>query len=207
MKVITVSREFASGGREFGEKLATYLGYEYYDKEIISAIANEKGLNENYIASVLENGNFRNFTIPVARSFSLQPIFFNQQKIEILSAQEKVIKGIANTKNAVIIGRCADEILADYNTFNIFVYADMNSKVKRCKKYAPENENLSEEELKKKIKQVNKNRKEYYEAYTDKVWGAKENYHLCINTSSIKIEEIVPFIGDYLKNFFKEEGN
>lgn len=204
MKVITVSREFASGGRELGEKLAACLGYEYYDKEIISAIANEKGLNENYIASVIENGNFRTYSIPIGRSFSLQPVFFNQQKIEILTAQEKVIKKIADTKNAVIIGRCADAILEDYDSFNIFVYSDMKSKIKRCRKYAPENENLSDEELLKKIKQINKNRKEYYEAYTDKTWGAKENYHLCINTNNIEIEKIIPAIAEYIKAYFKE---
>lgn len=205
MKTVTVSREFASGGRELGEKLAKYLAYDYYDKEIISAIASEKGLNENYIESVIENGSFRNYSVPIARSFSLQPIFFNQQKIEILTAQEKIIKKIADTENSVIIGRCADAILEDYKTFNIFVYSDMSSKLKRCIKYAPENENLSEKELLKKIKQINKNRKEYYEAYTDKIWGAKENYHLCINTAVMEIDEIVPFLGEYIKSYFKKE--
>ena len=134
----------------------------------------------------------------------MQPIFFNQQKIEVLATQEKVIKKIADTKNSVIIGRCADSILEDYNTFNIFVYSDVSSKIKRCKKYAPENENLSDNELLKKIKQINKNRKDYYEAYTDKDWGEKENYHLCINTSNIEIGEIIPFIAGYIENYFKK---
>lgn len=202
MSTITISREFGSGGRELGKKLADFLKYNYFDREIICEIANEKNLNENYVESVVENGNFNNFAFPRAQTFSMQNIVLNQQKIEILTTQEKVIKKIAKDQNSVIIGRCADSILEGTGSFNIFIYSEIESKIERCKKYAPENENLTNDELEKKIKQVNKNRKKYYEAYTGKTWGAKENYHLCINTSCINIDDIVPVIANYALAYF-----
>lgn len=201
--VVTISREFGSGGRELGKKLADFLGYAYYDREIISAIAAEKHLNENYVANIVENGGLENYSFSFANTFSIQNILLNQQKIEILTAQEKVIRKLADTQNAIIIGRCADTILEAKKSFNIFIYSDMNSKIKRCREYAKENENLTLKELQEKIKQVNKNRKKYYESYTGKIWGAKENYHLCINTTTLNIDEIIPLIAEYSKSYFK----
>ena len=205
MNIITISREFGSGGREFGKKLSEYLGYAYYDREIIKAIANEKGVCESYIENLTENGSLKNFILPRFRTFSIPNFKATQTKIDILTTQEKILKKIADEKHAVIVGRCADVILEKYNPFNIFIYSDMEFKIKRCKIYAPENENLSDEELEKKIKQVNKNRKEYYKTYSDKVWGAKENYHLCINTSMVDMEKVIPLIAAYVEVYFRRK--
>ena len=94
----------------------------------------------------------------------------------------------------MLVGRCADYILKDKNPLKIFVYADMASKIARCRLKAPENEHLSDHEMRKQIKRIDRNRAKYYEFYTGRKWGDKLNYDLCINTTNTEIKKIVPRI-------------
>lgn len=196
MRVITLSREFGSGGRELGKRLADYLGFAYYDKEILTAVAQQGNLDTEYVERLLENGSQRSFPITYGRTLSLR---YQQDTTNLLVLQQKVLKAMALEGDCVIVGRSADMILQGLKPFNLFVYADIESRLKRCLAYADSHERMTEKELRAKIRQVDRQRSKYYELCTGKQWGAKENYHLCVNTSDLCLEEITPAIGEYIK--------
>ena len=204
MKIITISREFGSGGRELGKRLAESLGYAYYDEEILTATAEHSGLAEEYVKSVIENGAIRYYPITYGRSFSFTKAQ-NEDHLRIVSSKEEIIRDLATKRDCVIVGRCADVILHDLSPINLFVYADMESKILRCCLKAEKEEHLSDVELVRNIKYVEKKRKDYYEMFSDKSWGNKENYHLCINTSRKKIKRLIPAIANYVISWFENE--
>lgn len=201
-KIITISREFGSGGREIGKRLADKLGFSYYDREIIDLIAKETGMTEEYIKNISERGMYP-YAFQFAKSFAMYSGMQNNQT-DILVAQQKVLKQIAEKGNCIIVGRGANVILKDYNPMNIFVYADMDSKINRCK-MKREDEKLSDKELENKIRQVDKNRKKYHEIISNIQWGDKRNYHLCINTSKLEIKEIIPSLASYIETWFRRK--
>lgn len=205
MKIITVSREFGSGGRELGKRLAGLLGFEYFDREIVTAISEQTKLNENYVESIIENHLPFNFPVSFGRTFSYYPIT-ESSALKILSAQHKIIKEIASKENCVIVGRSANIILEEYTPFNIFVYAEMDSKIKRCRERAATEEHLTDNEMRKKIKQVDSYRAKNHAFVSDTKWGAKEGYHLCINTTGMEIKKIAEFTAQYSECWFKQHG-
>lgn len=201
-KIITISREFGSGGREIGKRLADELNYAYYDREIISSIAKETGLEEEYINNISEKRIYP-YAFQFAKSFSMYTPFQSNQT-DVLVAQQKILKEIAKKGNCVIVGRGANTILKEFNPMNLFVYADMESKINRCREKGSEDENLTDKELANKITQIDKNRKDYHKIISNIEWGEKENYHLCINTSNLEIKKIISPLAEYIKNWFKE---
>ena len=181
--IITVGREFGSGGRELARRLARELGFDYYDKEILSEIAEHTSLSEEYVQQVVENQPRQLFPITVGRSFlyvDTQPL---QQASAVFHAQQEIIRDMAERSSCVIVGRCADYILREKKPFRIFVYADMQSRIDRCRARAPEGENMTDKEYKQQIVSMDKSRARYYDFYTDMKWGDKLNYELCINTT------------------------
>ena len=203
MRIITISREFGSGGRELGKRLADELGYAYYDKEIISKIASEVELDEEYVDHMLTKGIANNFSITYASSFGFNS-YAQQSATNLLLAQQKILRRLAMEGNCVIVGRSANEILKDLNPLSIFVYADMESKIKRCLDRATEEENLNESKVKKMIKQIDSNRVKQHELHSDLKWGAKEGYNLCIDTSNVTIKKIVPIVAKYAMAWFEK---
>ncbi len=202
-KIVTISREFGSGGREIGKRLADKLNLTYYDKEIITEISKETGLSEEYIRNISEKGIY-----PTAFNFGRSFASFGNlqsNQTEILVKQQEILKKIAEKGNCIIVGRGADITLKDYNTMNIFVYSDMKSKINRCKTKAVEGENLSEKELEKKIIQVDKNRKDFHNLISNLEWGNKNNYNLCINTSGLEIKDIIPSLAEYIETWFRRK--
>ena len=204
MNIITISREFGSGGRELGKRIADILGYSYYDREIITAIAQKHDFDEKYVENILES-NFP-FTMPITygRTFSYTDAT-GQQAIQLLSTQYRLIREFASKGNCVIVGRCANVILEEFDPLNIFVYADMESKMQRCRERAPENENLRDIELKRRIRQIDSGRAKHQKFLTDRKWGAKEGYHLCVNTSGLEIKSLSPVIAEYAKGYFEKK--
>lgn len=204
MNVITISREFGSGGRELGKRLADALGYRYYDREIIEAIAKETSLDEQYIERTLENGaGAAIYPITFSRSFGyLAPV--NTHYFEILARQQEIIKRIPEHGNCVIVGRSADSVLAEYNPVKIFVYADMTSKLARCKARAKNDEALTDKQLIRKIKKLDKVRKQTHDMYSSTEWGDKKTYNLCINTTGVDIKELAIKLAEYLKLYIKD---
>lgn len=197
--IITISREFGSGGRELGKRLADELGYAYYDSEIVTAVARNSDLDEHYVERTLEGGFSANFTFNFAKTLSYSPSIINQETMQLFVTQHKIIKDFAKNGNCVIVGRAADAILSNYNPFNIFVYADLDARIKRCIERADADEKNDIKELTKKIKKIDNQRKKYYSIFGNNDWGDKVGYHLCINTTNVNIKEIVPAIAQYIK--------
>lgn len=204
-KIITVGREFGSGGRELAKRLAESLGFEYYDKEIIAEMVKQSKFDEKYIESINKLSN-DDFPYTIRRSFALYSAH-QKQATEVLVLEQKVIKQLASKKDCVFVGSCADLILKEYNPLKIFVYATQESKLKRCKEKAPEGEHLTDNELSRQIKEIDKSRKKHSLLLGCDTWGQKENYNLCINTSGIEIKNIIECVSDYAKTYFKEKNN
>lgn len=123
-KIITISREFGSGGKEVGKRLADKLGYAYYDSEIINLLVKETGMSEEYIANISERGIYP-MPFHFGQTFSTN-LSIQKSQTDILIKQNKILKQIADKGNAVIVGRGANIILKEYNPLNIFVYANMD---------------------------------------------------------------------------------
>ena len=202
MRIITIGREFGSGGRELGNQLAKRLQVPYYDQEIISAIAKRTALAEKYVQAVIEHRPFQPFPLSVGRSFFLYHDPVLEQNLSIYREQSLIIEELAAKSDCVIVGRCADYILREKNPFRIFVYADEASKLKRCRARDPEPDKLSDKELKRKIAAVDRNRAAYYDFYTGQKWGDKVNYDLCINLSAVPVAHVA----DAVIGFLKSEG-
>lgn len=205
MGIITISREFGSGGREIGKRLADELGYAYYDKEIVSAIAEKHELDENYVAYALEGSMFRNYPIHFGRTFSYTPTLISNDT-KLFVEQNKLLRELASVGNCVIVGRAADVILKEYSPFNLFVYADMSSKVRRCQERAQEDERVTAKEMEKKIKRIDADRRRYHGMISDVPWGDKKGYHLCVNTTDREIKSLVPHLASYIRHWFEERG-
>lgn len=202
MNIITVSREFGSGGRELGKRLADSLGIAYYDKEIISAIAEKSGLDERYVESISEKGIHTVYPMTFGRAFSLYGAMQNNNT-KVLIVQQQILKELEDKGDCVIVGRCADVILRERDPFNLFIYASMASKIRRCQERAPVGELFTDDEMEKRIKRIDRERAKYRALFSDVKWGAKEDYHLCINTSDIEIKSLIPFVAEYTKNWFR----
>lgn len=203
MKIVTINREFGSGGREVGKRLAEKLGFAYYDREIIKAISEKSKLDVNYIEKTVEDGYWRNYPITFNHTFSYMP-FMESPNQSLIAFQSEVLKGIASKGNAVIVGRAADTILEDFNPFKIFVYATMESRLQRCRERAPEDENLTDKELIKKIKKIYNARAESHDIISSYRWGDKEGADLMINTSHTEIKKIIDPLSKYIEEWFKE---
>lgn len=205
MRIITISREFGSGGRELGKRLADVLGFDYYDSEIISMVANESGLDAGYVENTLSNHGWKNQSISF-RSTLGSVAYMQSSKVHLLLQQKQVIEEIAALgKDCVIVGRNADVILQKYHPFNVFVCAEMSAKVKRCVERAPEGENFTEKELIRKIKQIDKQRSETREIMSGSAWGQRDAYHLTVNTTEWNMKELVPAVAGFAQCWFGRE--
>lgn len=193
-RIITIGREFGSGGREIGKRLADQLQIAYYDHEIVAQIAEKTELAEAYVQRVVENSPSQFFPITIGRTLypAMNPIW--EQSNAIYAEQCNIIRDMAEKSDCVIVGRCADYILRDKNPFRLFIYASMEYKMARCRERAAENEHLSDRELRQHILSVDKNRARYYEFCTGQSWGDKLNYDLCVNTTNTPVKDVVKAI-------------
>ena len=194
-KIITIGREFGSGGRELGRLLAEILGCAYYDREIISEISKRTSLSEKYVQNISEHKPVIPFPIHTGRTFWAVIPDFGQS---VQKEQHDIIREMASKSDCVIVGRGADYILREAEPFRIFVYSDMGAKISRCRENISQDynsgEEMSDKELTRRIEQINKSRADYYEFYTGQKWGAKENYDLCVNTSKADLKNIADAI-------------
>lgn len=190
-KIITIGREFGSGGREIGKRLADELKIAYYDNEIITEIAKRTKLDEGYVQHVMENSPSTLMPITIGRTFYMGVDPIVEQNNAIYREQSLLVQELAEKSDCVIVGRSADYILREKDPFRLFIYADLSSRVERCRKRAPEQEHFTDKELKRHIQEVDRRRGKYYQFFTGQTWGDKFNYDLCINTSKTSIEEVV----------------
>ncbi|MDO4300586.1 MAG: cytidylate kinase-like family protein [Clostridia bacterium] len=189
-KIITISRQFGSGGRTIGKKTAEKLGYEFYDKEIIEKVAEESGFEKKFIE---EEGEYSPSKSIFAYSFVGRSINGMSANDYILSVQRKIILNIAEKGNCVIVGRCADYILKNRkDVLNIFVHADIAKRAERIVKLYGE----TDEKPEKRLTEKDKKRSINYKYYTDQIWGMAENYHLTLDSGVIGIDKCVDIIVD-----------
>ena len=191
-RIITVSREFGSGGRSVGKALAKRLGWKYYDKELVKAVAEKTGFDPRFIE---ERGEFSvgKSLLSYALAGQGMPGVMNGMSASdfLWCMQREVILKLAEEGGCVIVGRCADYVLRHRNPLRLFFYADIADRMERCRKRNEEQKSLNHDVLRKIITQTDKNRSRYYEFLSGQKWGAKENYDLCINTSSADTEKII----------------
>ena len=193
--VITIGREFGSGGHEIGMKLAERLGIKCYDKELLELAAKESGLCEDLFASQDEKptNSFLYSLVMDTYSFGYSSAGFTDMPMnhKIFLAQFDAIKKIAANESCVIVGRCADYALEENpNVLSIFIKADMQDRIRRIAKLY----DLSDAKAKDKITKIDKQRASYYNYYTSKRWGEVDSYDLCLNSSVFGIDGTVDMI-------------
>ena len=178
-RIITISREFGSGGRFIGEEVAKKLGIAYYDKNIIGQIAEKSGLSPEYIQ---ENAELSPKKGLFAYAFSGRDITGKSVEDMVYEAQRNIILELAEKEPCVIIGRNADYILKDRDdVLNVFIHGDMLEKIKRITGLY----NVKEKEAVKMMADTDKRRRTNYNFYTDQNWGKASNYTLCLNSSQL----------------------
>ena len=192
--IITIGREYGSGGHQIGEIVAKKLGIAFYDKQIISLAAQKSGLSDEFIANNeqrVRSGLMQNLAASAAYSSG----FFSGQYLplseSIFISQAQVIRDVAATESAVIVGRCADYVLAGReNTINVFIHAPVEERVKRIMTLY----HLDEAAAIKAITTSDKERGNHYFRYTDRKWGKAQNYDLCINSALMGIDKTVELL-------------
>lgn len=197
-RIITVGRQFGSGGRELGRRLAESLGFEYYDREIIEQIAQHTSFSEEYVRQVVEGRTHRLYPITVNHTFNFAADHHARMLQSVYQAQSRILRQAAERSDCVIVGRCADYLLRDMDPWRIFVYADMESRVSRCMERSEGSEQFTEKQIQKHIRMVDRHRARYYFDHTGQIWGDKLNYDLCVNTTGKNIKALVPHIAHLL---------
>ena len=192
-KIITISREFGSGGRFIGEEVAKKLGISYYDKNIISRIAEKSGLSPEYIQ---ENAELSPKKGLFAYAFSGRDITGKSVEDMVYEAQRNIILELAEKEPCVIIGRNADYILKDRDdVLNVFIHGDMPEKIQRITSLY----NVEEKEAVKMMADTDKRRRTNYNFYTDQNWGKASNYTLCLNSSQLGYDRCEMIIMECVK--------
>lgn len=194
-KIITISRQYGSGGREVGEKLAKELGIPFYDNEIISQAAKESGFSEAAFEKAEEKAsNSLLYSIAMGmNSYGTQDFGISNLSLDdrIFLAQSEIIRKLAQNGPCIIVGRCADYVLREREeVVNVFIWASMESRVKR----ATTQYQLPEHKAAENIMKIDKRRANYYNYHASDKWGKVENYHLSIKSDFKGIDHAVECI-------------
>lgn len=198
-RIITISRQYGSGGREVGEYAAKLLGYAYYDKELVNRAAKLGDIDPDMLRTSSEGikgmlSNLLSYAdIATGKDEDSLPLVDR-----IFLIQSRTIRQIADEGPCVIIGHCADYVLAEYqDVLNVFIHSDYQSRVARVMK----RNDLSENEAIARIRKTDKNRAHYYEQYTDKPWGNAANYDISLSSSYFGIEGTAKLIAEIAENY------
>ena len=206
MRIITVSRQFGSGGRELGKRLAERLGWDYYDREIIERLAEEQGLHPDYVHKVLSTHGWHQYQLTYRNSFH-QHLTGVSRRTELLVRQREIVREIAEAGNdCVIVGRDADVILHDYRPFRLYVAADMAARLERCLRYeekqAPENR-LTEKEILRNIRRIDRNRRHTREVLTGRTAGDASSFDLTVNATGWDLKKLTEAVADFSGRWFE----
>lgn len=198
--VVTIGRQYGSGGLETGKKLGKKLGLDVYDKEILRMTSNESGIKESYFHLADERAGNKllyrivHSLIPENSTPSYGSDLVSSDNL--FRFQSDVIRRLAQEESCVIIGRCADYVLAGMeNLVRVFVYADMDVRVKNI----VERGYYTEEDAPKNLKRIDRERRDYYRYYTGRAWEDLGNYDLILNSGTVGIDKCVDCIEEYLK--------
>ena len=206
MRIITVSRQFGSGGRELGKRLADTLDWDYYDKEILTTLANDHGLDPDYVRKALANHGWHNVQLTYRNSFS--HLLYNPGlETKLLVRQREILHEIAEMGNdCVIVGRDADVILQEYHPFRVYVCADMAARLNRCLAFEqkkPEEQRLTEKEILRNIRRIDKNRMRTREILTGKTSGDSSAFDLTVNAARWEIKKLAPAVAAFAASWFE----
>ncbi len=199
--IISIGREFGSGGRVIGRQLADRLGIDYYDKELMALAAKESGFGQEFFERADEkHSTFSAFSQWLNESFSTISRSENYMSNDsIFKMQAEAIQQLAQRGSCVIVGRCSDYILRnDERCLRVFLYAPLTDRIARVAKRM----NLSEEKARALIEVEDKRRAEYYNFYSSKTWGKASTYDLCLNVSLFGEEGVIRLIESVVKNCF-----
>lgn len=194
--IITISRQFASGGRTIAKRLAEELGIPYYDKEIITLAAKESGYNEEFFENAEEKANNK-FMYYLSSGLGNVSSWGTDIALDdkLFLIQADVIRSVAAKGSCIIVGRCADYVLANHpDCINIFIYSDLEHRIERAKN----DYHLEAPNLKDAIIKSDKKRATYYNYYTDMKWGQMENFDLLLNSDSIGLDNSVELLKQYV---------
>lgn len=187
-RIITISREFGSGGRTIGKEAAAKLGIPCYDQELIERIAGESGFTKQYIE---ERGEYASHGSWLASALSDRDFNGHSNQDALWTAQRKVILELSEKGPCVIVGRCADYILKDRaDCLTVFIYADMEKRAERIVRQYGERTETPE----KRLKDKDKRRAAYYQFYTGMKWGMVHNYHIALDSGNLGIDKCVEVI-------------
>lgn len=202
--IITICRQFCSGGMEIGKKLANKLNFNFYDKELLSLAAKESGFTESLFESIDEKPT-NSFLYSIAMGNpSISGIFFQNSDFitndKLFGIQSEVIKNISKKGSSVIVGRCSGYILREEEkVINVYLYADIDFRIKR---FLEENKDINPKDAERTLHKLDKKRASYYSYYTGREWDNVSNYDIVLNTSKIGINNSVEQIISYV-NYIK----
>lgn len=182
--IITIGRQYGSGGREIGEKLANKLGFFFYDTLLLEKVAKDSGLSDEAISKYDERLADKWLSLNLGMS-NTADIHRFPIPLKVTIGQFEAIRKIGRTESAVIVGRCADYVLKEQNNvLSTFIYADINKRIERVSK----RNNISLSEAQKRIKNTDRERAAFYNYYTDNNWGMHTNYNITIDSGIFGIE-------------------
>ena len=191
--IVTIGREHGSNGHDIARALAKATGYTCYDKEIVDTAAENSDFSKEILKSYDEK-RVTPYIVPVPHYLGLNESF--RLNMQAASAQFEAIRSLAEQDNCIFVGRCADYVLRKQpNLVRVFIMADEEFRIKTMMA----RQNLSEEQAKKLIRQVDKDRSSYYRYYTDQIWGERENFDLILNSAKIGVDGCVKLIMDYIE--------
>ena len=203
--VITIGRQYGSGGREFGKKLADALGFKFYDNELVKLAAEKSNISPE-ISKIADEKATNSLLYSLATGSTFRGMFNGYYEMPIndrvFIAQAETIKQLAHESSCVIVGRCANYVLEDddqINKLDLFIYADLESRIKRIK----DEYNLTDAQAKDKIIKKEKKRRTFYNYYSNGNWGHATDYDLCINVSPLTIETTIEMVKLYIESMTK----
>ena len=192
--IITISREYGSGGRIIGQRLAQELGIAFYDNELITMAASQTGMSEDFLKKTEERANH---SLRFSLSYLGNLSYTMPLNDKVFIAQSQIIRELAEKGPCVIVGRCADFILGEReNVLRLYVHAPFEYCVKKAMEV---HASFDEEEARRYIRRIDKYRRDYYRYFTGRDWNAAENYDLCINSSMLGWDKCVALVKAYLE--------
>lgn len=202
-RVITIGRQFGSGGKDVGKLIAESLGIPFYDKELVELAAKKSNISYEAVKEIDERATNSLLYSIVTGSFGVKglnaPLFYEMpMNDKFFIAQSEVIKEVAQQGDCVIVGRCADYVLSseeDVDVISVFIYSPLDFRMLRV----AGSMNLTLNRAKDYIQKTDKQRRTYYDYYTSHEWGKMQNYDICINTQKVGIEKAAEMVVNYLK--------
>lgn len=204
--VITIGRQFGSGGRDVGEKVAEYFNIPFYDKELVEMAAQKSNISKEALKEVDEHATNSFLYSLASGNYSMRginaPIYYEMPiNDKLFIAQAEVIKELAKKGSCVIVGRCADYVLENENVslLNVFIHGSVDYRAKRVMDAL----GITQAKARDKVLKTDKQRRTYYDYYTSRDWGVMSNYDLCINAEKFGIDETANMIISYAKTIIK----